>query len=68
MSSTRASAVSGAASALDVEFVDETGGVRRRPLSASWDLPFERIRPVRSFPSIKGHLSFPGLWWAATTG
>lgn len=68
MSGSRASAVSDAAFAFDVEFVDETGGIHRKPLAASWDLPFERSRPVRSFPSVKGQLSFPGLWWAATTG
>lgn len=54
--------------AFDVEFVGEAGEIRRRPLAAAWDLPFERIQPVRSFPSIKGRPSFSGLWWAATTG
>lgn len=31
-------------------------------------VPFERLGPVRAFPSYKGQSSFPGWWWCATTG
>lgn len=41
---------------------------RREPLSACWDVPFERVKQSRSFPSFKGQKNFPGLWWSATTG
>ena len=40
----------------------------RGPLASCWDEPFERVRPVRSFPSLKGRANYPGLWWAVTTG
>jgi hypothetical protein len=45
------------------------GGLRHRePLERCWDVRFERVPPVRSFPSRRGQRHFPGLWWAATTG
>jgi hypothetical protein len=31
-----------------------------------WSTPFERVAPVRSFPSFRGQVSFPGLYYAAT--
>jgi TnsA-like endonuclease N terminal len=57
-----------AASSFELSFVDETGAQRREPLSSCWDMPFERARPSRSFPTFKGQRNFPGLWWFATTG
>jgi hypothetical protein len=51
-----------------VVFVDEAGVERRAPLSSSWNVPFERVAAVRSFPSYRGQKNFPGLWWSATTG
>ncbi len=57
-----------AAPPFEVVFIDETGSQRRQPLSACWDVRFERVTPSRSFPSFKGQKNFPGLWWSATTG
>jgi hypothetical protein len=57
-----------AASSFVLSFVDETGAQRRRePLSSCWDMPFERARPSRSFPTFKGQRNFAGLWWFATS-
>jgi hypothetical protein len=56
------------ASVLDVEFIDVGGGRCRRALMSCWDVRFERVRPVRTFPSLRGQASFRGLWWSATTG
>ena len=56
------------APSFEVVFIDETGTQRREPLLACWDVPFERAKPSRSFPSFKGQKNFPGLWWSATTG
>jgi len=42
------------------------GGTRRGPLTELWSVPFERVRPVRTFPSFRGQKSFPGLYYAAT--
>jgi hypothetical protein len=58
----------GSGSSFEVSFIDETGTQRREPLPSCWNLPFERARPSRSFPSFKGQRNFPGLWWSATTG
>jgi hypothetical protein len=57
-----------ARSSFELWFVDEAGAQRREPLPSCWDVPFERARPSRSFPSFKGQRNFPGLWWSATTG
>jgi hypothetical protein len=66
MALTAGASVAGSSYAL--LFVDEAGIQRREPLPSCCDLPFERMRPSRSFPSFKGQRSFPGLWWSATTG
>lgn len=50
----------------DVEFAESIGGTRRGPLAQLWSVPFERVRPVRTFPSFRGQRSFPGLYYAAT--
>lgn len=55
-------------SAVDVEFVDETGEARRGPLAQLWNAEFESVEPVREFPSYRGQRSFSGHWWCATTG
>jgi len=57
-----------ARSSFELWFVDEAGAQRREPLPSCWQVPFERARPSRSFPSFKGQRNFPGLWWSATTG
>jgi hypothetical protein len=50
----------------EVEFSESLGGTRRGPLDQLWSIPFERVRPVRTFPSFRGQRSFPGLYYAAT--
>lgn len=51
-----------------VEFLDRTGEVCRGPLREFATARFERVAPVRAFPSYKGQRNFPGSWWWATTG
>lgn len=50
----------------ELEFAESIGGTRRGPLAELWSVPFERVRPVRTFPSFRGQRSFPGLYYAAT--
>jgi hypothetical protein len=57
-----------AGSAFDLMFVDEAGCCRREPLSACWDRSFERVPPVRSFPSVRDGANWPGYWWSVTNG
>jgi hypothetical protein len=49
-----------------VEYIDCELFVRRTDLSRAWRVPFESVRPVRTFPSYKGQSNFPGWWWSAT--
>lgn len=55
-------------SGFDVEFVLADGTVRRVDLAAVWDVRFEHVAPVRTFPLYKGQSNFPGLRWSSTTG
>jgi hypothetical protein len=48
-------------------FAERGGSKRREPLERCWNVRFEDVPPVRSFPSRPGQRHFPGLWWAATT-
>lgn len=50
----------------DVEFMELDGRIRRGPLRSLWCVPFERVPPVRSFPSYKGQRNFPGWYYAST--
>jgi len=51
----------------EVEFTGgDADGRCRGPLGELWGTPFERVAPVRSFPSFRGQVSFPGLYYAAT--
>ena len=50
----------------EVEFTGGDGGCCRGRLGELWSTPFERVAPVRSFPSFRGQVSFPGLYYAAT--
>ena len=53
--------------AFEVEFTGgDADGRCRGPLGELWSTPFERVAPVRSFPSFRGQVSFPGLYYAAT--
>jgi putative transposase len=54
-------------SAFDLDFFD--GGRRRRTaLGAGWSVHFEDVPPVRGFRWNKGDRSFPGWYYAVTTG
>jgi hypothetical protein len=53
---------------VEVEFVAGDGLVRRGVLSQCWDVLFEGVAPVRSFPSYRGQRNFPGWWWSSTMG
>jgi hypothetical protein len=61
-------AASRAGSSFEVMFIDEAGCRRREPLPACWDRLFEAAAPVRSFPSVKDAVNWPGYWWSATNG
>jgi hypothetical protein len=52
----------------EAEFIDADGTVRRELLARCWSVAFERVRPVRGFPSFRGQRNRPGLWWFASTG
>ncbi|WP_017602688.1 TnsA-like heteromeric transposase endonuclease subunit [Nocardiopsis alkaliphila] len=52
---------------MELGFVDADGGEHRVPLAAAAGVPFEHVRPVRSFPTFKGQRNFPGWYYAATT-
>ena len=52
--------------AFEVEFTGSDGSCCRGRLGELWGTPFERVAPVRSFPSFRGQVSFPGLYYAAT--
>lgn len=54
------------AASFEIEFAESIGGIRRGSLAKLWSIPFEMVRPVRTFPSYRGQRSFPGLYYAAT--
>ena len=60
MAGSAALTVSAAGSSFDVVFVDEAGCRRREPLSACWERAFEKVLPVRAFPSAKDRVNWPG--------
>lgn len=61
-----ATAARAGVTAFVAEFVDSTGARCHGPLSEVWATPFERVAPVRSFPSFRGQVNFTGLYYAAT--
>jgi hypothetical protein len=61
-----AAAVRSVIPAFEVGFTDGAGGCCSGPLGELWSTPFERVAPVRSFPSFRGQASFSGLYYAAT--
>jgi hypothetical protein len=56
------------AAGFEVEFVTSAGVRAGGALSVCWDVPFERGRPVRSFPSYRGQRSCSGWWWLSGLG
>lgn len=56
------------ADGLEVAFAGLDGTERRAPFSRCRDVPFERVKPVREFPSFPGQGNFTGLWWFSRTG
>jgi hypothetical protein len=61
-----AAAIRSVIPAFEVEFTGDAGDRRCGPLGELWSMPFERVAPVRSFPSFRGQRSFSGLYYAAT--
>src|SRR6185312_11278524 len=51
-----------------VRFLDVSGEVREEPLGLAARTRFERVAPVRRFPSFRGQRNFSGSWWSATLG
>ncbi|MET7304511.1 TnsA-like heteromeric transposase endonuclease subunit [Embleya sp. NPDC005575] len=54
-------------SAFELDFF-ESGERRRQPLGLGWSTRFESADPVREFRWAKGGGSFPGWYYAVTTG
>lgn len=52
-------------SAFGLAFVRD-GEVCRGRLDECWDVRFELVTPVRSFPSFTKQRNWPGLWWSST--
>jgi len=46
----------------------DDGRERSGSLSELWSVRFERVSPVREFPTFRGQRNFPGAWWSQTTG
>jgi hypothetical protein len=67
MSSALALAVVPRTAEFGVTFLDD-GGERSGSLSELWNVRFERVSPVREFPTFRGQRNSPGSWWSATTG
>ncbi|CAI7974525.1 transposase [Frankia sp. Hr75.2] len=51
-----------------LELVEAAGSRCREALATCWDVPFEKVSPVRPFGWPRGGRSFPGWWWPATLG
>ncbi|MEV6034017.1 TnsA-like heteromeric transposase endonuclease subunit [Nonomuraea sp. NPDC052116] len=52
-----------------LRFLDEVDGrlrQRQTPLAIAWNTRFERVQPVRHFPSYRGQRNFSGYWWSST--
>src|SRR5947207_7092212 len=58
---------SAAGSSFEVVF-DAEAGVAAEPVSACWDRAFEKVPPVRAFPSAEDHVNRPAYRWSVTTG
>ncbi len=50
-------------SGFEVGFTGMDGGETRMSLADAAAVPFERVRPVRSFPSYKGQCNYPGYYY-----
>ncbi|WP_308445446.1 TnsA-like heteromeric transposase endonuclease subunit [Streptomyces violascens] len=55
-------------STFDLAFLDDEERRRRIALGSGWNTRFEGVPPVRGFRWNKGDRSFPGWYYAATTG
>jgi len=69
MGGSLAAAVRPSAVEFGLRFLDEVSGglgERQVPLRVGWSTRFERVRPVREFPSYQGQRSFSGFWWSST--
>ena len=55
-------------SEFEVGYVDPDEGEVRRLFTDVLGVAFERVPPVRSFPSYKGQRNYPGLYWSTSVG
>lgn len=53
---------------VDVVRAGADGAEEQLPIAECCELPVERSRPVRSFPSYRGQRNFPGYYFAACMG
>ena len=66
----------GTAVGVEVEFIDADGTRRREPLSSCWNVPFERVAPVRGLPRSAGSATgrvcggslLPASMWGMSPG
>lgn len=64
-----AAAATSGATPFGLRFLEAEDGrlrIRQAPLAIAWHIRFERVAPVREFPSYQGQRSFSGWWWAST--
>jgi hypothetical protein len=61
-----AAAATSGATPFGLRFLEGRLRVRQAPLATAWHTRFERIAPVREFPSYQGQRSFSGWWWSST--
>jgi len=57
------------ATGFGLRFLGEVDGQlaeQNAPLAGAWNARFERVRPVREFPSYPGQRSYSGLWCSST--
>jgi hypothetical protein len=62
-------AVRSSSSGFGLRFLGEADGrltELKVPLADAWSTRFERVRPVREFPSYPGRRGFSGQWWSST--
>ncbi len=50
----------------EVAYLGAAGVEYRESLAGCWNVRFEDVLPVRSFPAFKGQGSFPGWWYSST--
>jgi hypothetical protein len=51
----------------EVVYLDVDGGEIRRKIDEAVEVAFERVPPVRSFPSYQGQRNYPGFYWSSSS-